>query len=225
MKIGIVGSGNMGRTLGLRWAEKGHQVFFGARNQRDLNFLVEVAGADLPRGTLREAIAFGDVLLYTLRDTLPSAVADPEEWQHKILIDCNNGEIPEDFDYAPVLQSYTEKYQNDVPGVKVVKAFNTTAQEAYSHPAEVLRQSRAVCFLAGDDETAKQLVSELINDVGLTPLDAGQAFNARLLESYGDLVRLLMIKNGLGPFLTFSAQVLPAIESRKLGERQPSNYK
>lgn len=225
MKIGIVGSGNMGRTLGLTWAEKGHQVFFGARNQRDLDFLVQVAGADLQRGTLREAIAFGDVLLYTLRDTLPSAVADPGEWQHKILIDCNNGEIPADFDYAPVLQSYTEKYQDDVPVAKVVKAFNTMAQEIYGHPTEVLRQSQAVCFLAGDDEPAKQLVSELIKDVGLTPIDAGRAVNAKLLESYGDLVRLLMIKNGLGPFLTFSAQVLPAVAPGKLGERQPSKYK
>src|SRR5258706_16060254 len=138
MKIGIIGSGNMGRTLGLLWAEKGHQVFFGSRNERDIAFIKDISGKGVQHGTVQEASKFGKVLLYSLRDTLPSSILNKNEWTNKIIIDCNNGEIPGDFNYSPVVESYTEKYQKDVPNARVVKAFNTIAQETYNHDYETI---------------------------------------------------------------------------------------
>jgi 8-hydroxy-5-deazaflavin:NADPH oxidoreductase len=224
MKVGIIGSGNMGRTLGLLWLERGHDVFFGSRNEQDIAYIKKVYPGPLQHGTIREAILFGDVLLYSLRDTLPSSAAPRDLWEGKIIIDCNNGTVPPDFNYPTPSVSYTEKYQQDIPGSKVVKAFNTSAQELFDHPSEVIRHSGAIGFMAGNDEAAKQTVAVLLRDSGLTPIDAGLAYNAKQLEAFADLVRLLMIRNGLGAYLVFSAHSLPAAADSSKGERQPTRY-
>ncbi|HEY5825255.1 MAG TPA: NAD(P)-binding domain-containing protein, partial [Cyclobacteriaceae bacterium] len=141
MKIGIIGSGNMGRTLGLLWMEKGHQVFFGSRNEKDISFIKEISGKVIRHGTIEEASLFGDVLLYSLRDTLPSTILDRTQWTNKIIIDCNNGPIPADFNFPPLVESFSEMYQKDVPEANVVKAFNCIAQETLNHDYEVIKKS------------------------------------------------------------------------------------
>lgn len=224
MKIGIIGSGNMGRTLGQLWIEKGHQVFFGSRNEKDISFIKEVSGKDIRHGTIKEACQFGDVLLYSLRYTLPSTILDRTQWTNKIIIDCNNGPIPPDFNFPPLVESFSEMYQKDVPGANVVKAFNSIAQETLNHNYEAIRKSGAISFIAGDNTNAKETVSQLITEIGLTPVDAGLSYNARLLESFADLVRLLIVRNQSGPFLVFSTQVLPPVEKMRLGQRQESKY-
>jgi 8-hydroxy-5-deazaflavin:NADPH oxidoreductase len=225
MKIGIIGSGNMGRSLGLTFKKNGHDVFFGSRNEKDIEFIKRTAKASLPCGSLREALAYGDVVLYSLRSALPSSVAAPAEWAGKVIIDCNNGEIPPDFNFPPVIRSFAEKYQEDVPQAKVVKAFNTMAQEVYNHDLKVLRKSGAISMYAGNDPEAKVVVARLISEIGLKPIDAGALSSSRLLESFADLVRLLMIQKGGGPFLTFASNTLPFVDTGRLGTRQDTKYK
>jgi 8-hydroxy-5-deazaflavin:NADPH oxidoreductase len=67
MKIGIIGSGNMGRSLGILWAEQGHQVFFGARTLEKGRAIADAAGQGTQGGTNDQAAAFGEVLLYSVR--------------------------------------------------------------------------------------------------------------------------------------------------------------
>ncbi|MDJ0635974.1 MAG: NAD(P)-binding domain-containing protein [Xenococcaceae cyanobacterium MO_188.B29] len=74
MKIGILGSGNMGRSLGILWAEQKHEVFFGARTTEKGKAVAESAGNNTQGGTNDEAAAFGDVLLYTIRGINPTEV-------------------------------------------------------------------------------------------------------------------------------------------------------
>lgn len=110
MKIGIIGSGNMGRSLGILWAEQGHQVFFGARTVQKGQAVAELAGKGTQGGTNDEAAVFGDVLLYSARGVDPSEVlTSTAVLTGKILIDPNNSNIPEGFAYEPIVKSLAEK--------------------------------------------------------------------------------------------------------------------
>lgn len=91
MKIGIVGTGRMGRTLGVRWARGGHDVLFGSSDRRKAEGAAADGGRSARAGDLDAAAAFGDVVLYTVRGVFPSRLLrQPEALDGKILIDCNN---------------------------------------------------------------------------------------------------------------------------------------
>lgn len=226
MKIGILGSGNMGRSLGMRWAELGHQVFFGGRDAEKARSIALFVGHGSQGGTLEEAARFGEVLVHTARGALPSAlVPDLSVFDGKVLIDLNNGPIPNGFAYEPVALSFAERFQTDVPGLKVVKAFNTMAQEVFEHEPQTLRQHAVSVFVAGDDADAKASVMQLADEIGFVAVDAGGLRNARLLESVGDLIRYMIGGAPLGPQATISVHVLPEPTSKRLGGRQPSKLR
>ena len=85
MKIGIIGSGNMGRSLGILWAEQGHQVYFGARTVEKGKAVAELDGNSTQGGTNDEAAAFGEVLLYTARGVnLAEIISDVEVLSGKV---------------------------------------------------------------------------------------------------------------------------------------------
>ena len=71
MKIGIVGTGNMGRALGLRWARARHEVLFGSRDLNKAGAIAANGSASTQAGDFDAAAAFGDVILYTIRDYFP----------------------------------------------------------------------------------------------------------------------------------------------------------
>lgn len=94
MKIGIIGTGNMGRSLGILWAEKGHEVFFASRDSLHGMAIAQTAGHGSKGGTNDEAAAFNDVMLYTTRAIMPSTVlSSTDVLASKVLIDCNNWDI------------------------------------------------------------------------------------------------------------------------------------
>src|SRR5919197_5307855 len=74
MKIGIIGTGNMGRALGLRWARAGHEVLFGSRDLNKAGAIAANGSGSAQAGDFDAAAAFGDVILYTIRDSFPSSV-------------------------------------------------------------------------------------------------------------------------------------------------------
>ena len=223
MKIGILGSGNMGRSLGILWAEQGHEVFFGARTAEKGKAVVESAGNNAQGGTNDEAAAFGDVLLYTIRGVNPAEVLTSVDLDGKILIDCNNYEIPENFAYLPIEQSLAEKLAGEVPQARVVKAFNTMAQEVFELSPQPLKEHNVSVFVAGDDEDARKIVMNLAKDIGFVPVDCGELRFARLIEGLGDLIRYLMIGQKLGSYTTISVETLPAAQNERLGGRQTSS--
>lgn len=221
MKIGILGSGNMGRSLGTLWAEKGHDVFFGARTQEKGQQVAERMGLNTQGGSNTEAAVFGDVLLYTIRGVDPAEVLSTTEiLDGKLLIDCNNFDIPVEFAYEPIAYSLAETLADQVPNAKVVKAFNTMAQEVFELSPQPLEQHNISVFLAGNDAMAKQTVAQLAQEIGFNPLDCGPLRQARLLESLGDFIRLMIICQGMGPYATLSVQTLPPAAQTRLGGRQ-----
>ena len=225
MKIGILGSGNMGRSLGYRWAELGHAVHFGARDPAKARAAADFVGHGSVGGTLEEAALFGDVLLHTARDALLSTmVGDVDRLAGKTVIELNNRPIPPGFAFEPITESYTERLQADAPRVRVVKAFNLFAQEVLEHSAETISAHDVSVFMAGDDADAKSITARLASELGFTPVDGGPLRNARLIETMGDFIRFLIGGQKMGPFATLSSRILPRTDNNRLGGRQPSQF-
>lgn len=226
MKIGIIGSGNMGRSLGTLWAEQGHEVFFGARTAEKGQEIAAIAGHKTQGGSNDAAAMFAEVLLYTVRGVNPAEVLSSSEvLDGKILIDCNNFDIPENFEYPAITQSLAEKLAAEVPAARVVKAFNTMAQELFELAPAPLEEHNVSVFVASDDPSARQTVMQLAQEIGFNPIDCGGLRNARLIEGLGDFIRLLMIQQQMGSYATISVDPLPPAQAQRLGGRQASNLK
>lgn len=195
MKIGVIGSGNMGCGLGKIWAKKGHEVIFSySRSQEKLNSLA----ASLPNakaGTPAEA-AQADVILLSVRwSDLPDALKQAGPLNNKIVIDCTNPLKP---DLSGLELGYTSSAAEEIvrmaPGAKVVKAFNTAFAQVYEEKSRLFGSRRASMFYCGDDAGAKSVAAKLITDVGFDPVDCGPLTAARLLEP----VAMLVITLGYG---------------------------
>ncbi len=226
MKIGIIGSGNMGRSLGILWAQQGHHVFFGSRDAEKGKSVAEFAALGTQGGTNDEAAAFADVILWTARGILPKhLLSNPEVLNGKIIIDCNNQDIPEGFAYPAIEESLAEKLAKEVPNSHVVKAFNTIAQEVFELAPKPLKDYQVSVFVAGDHEQARKTVMQLAEEIGFLPVDSGVLRNARLVEGLGDFIRLIMIGQQQGSYATISVNVLPAAQGQRLGGRQASALK
>jgi predicted dinucleotide-binding enzyme len=219
MNIGIIGTGHMGRTLGLGWARAGHRVLFGSRDlEKAKSVAAGVIGAEA--GDFDAAAAFGDVVLYTVRGIFPSQLLRaPQALAGKVVIDCNNSDIPgynalsdprAAFRFAPPVPSLAERLAADVPDARVVKAFNTIPDVIFDLDRERLAAHRVSVFLCADDEEAKAVVKTLVEALGFVAVDSGELERAQLVESVADFLRFQIIGMGLGPFATLSLNVLEA---------------
>lgn len=215
MKIGIIGTGNMGRALGLGWARLGHEVLFGSRDLNKAKAIAANGSNSTQAGDFDAAAAFGEAVLYTIRDRFPSSVLkEPQALYGKILIDCNNSailglDVP-DPDRRPGIHftipvpSHAERLAADAPAAHVVKAFNTMASQLIELDRDELARRRVSVFLCSDDGQAKSAVKGLAEELGFVGVDCGELARAQLVESVGDFIRFQIIGMGLGPFATIS---------------------
>jgi hypothetical protein len=186
MKIGILGSGNIGGTLGRHWARAGHEVLFASRHPEQLAGLVREAGPGARAGTLTEAISFSDLLL----DALPYAVSlqlDARALTGKVLISAANYYPRRDGQVDLGGRSQTELLASRLPGTRVVKAFNmmfATEMEKRTHGEQ---HAEVVILLAGDDAEAKARAAQLIREATFAPVDAGGLADGRFFESGGPM--------------------------------------
>jgi 8-hydroxy-5-deazaflavin:NADPH oxidoreductase len=186
MKIGIVGSGHVGGTLGTRWAQAGHQVTFGSREPGSdtIKQLVARAGGTARSATQAEAAQANEILL--LATPWPATKAILEglgPLGGKILIDATNPLRPRlDGLELGNTTSAGEQVAEWAPGAKVVKAFNTIGFNIMADPA--FGTERAVLFYCGDDAGAKLTVKQLAEELGFDAVDAGPLTQARLLEPF-----------------------------------------
>jgi predicted dinucleotide-binding enzyme len=210
MKIGVVGTGNMGRTLGLRWAALGHEILFGSRDIDKARSVAAQSPDFAHGGTFDDAAAFGDVVLYTARDVPPSGLLrERQVLSGKVLIDCNNRVIGKGHDGAGHLAaSHAEMLAADVPGARVVKAFNTVAHRVIELSRTQLAPHRVSVFLCSDDSEAKGTVKTLAEELGFVGMDCGTLQDARLVETLFEFVSFQIGAMGLGPFATVSVHVV-----------------
>ncbi len=177
MKIGIIGAGKIGGTLAGLFAQAGHEVAISnSRGPDTLADVVEEIGGGVQAMTVADAAAFGDVVVVSIplnafRDVPVRQTAG------KIVVDANNyyasrdGHIPELDDGST---TSTELLQAHLPDSRVVKAFNAIMWKHLGndgHPAG--DPDRLGIPISGDDEDAKRTVSELIDQIGFDPIDAG----------------------------------------------------
>jgi 8-hydroxy-5-deazaflavin:NADPH oxidoreductase len=221
MKIGIIGTGLMGRALGLRWARAGHRVLFGSR---DLD-KARATAASAPAGSAESgdtdaAAAFGEVVVYTVRDVLPSRLLrEPGALDGKIVIDLNNRDVGNDSRASdirvdrppPPGPSLAEKIAADAPGARVVKAFNTLPFTVIERERGELSPHRVSVFVSGDDPAARSVVVGLAEELGFVGVDSGELRNAWMLEALADFLRYQIGGKDLGMLATISVHVLPRV--------------
>ena len=203
MKIGIIGAGDVGGTLGMRWRQKGHEIMFGIRNRQSQNVqkLIEL-DKNLEFGEIRETVAFGDVIVFAVPwDSVEETIRIAGNLTDKILIDPTNPLTPDLKGLALENTSAAETMSNLAKSAKVVKAFNMIGAKTLNNL--IYDSQRADLFICGDDSHAKQIVRELAIDIGFDVIDVGPLVNARLLESLALLWIELAFRQQMGPNIAF----------------------
>ena len=185
MKVGIIGSGKVGRALG-SWATKvGCAVAFTSRTPEHASQAARDAGAPARALELGLLVRECEVLLLTLPYGEIQRTLEPhqEALAGKILVDVTNP-ITEDHRALRIGHdtSGAEQIARHFPTARVVKAFNAVFAEVYATHAARIHGRPVSLFYAGDDAPAKQRVRELISRLGFDPVDAGPLQNSRYLE-------------------------------------------
>jgi predicted dinucleotide-binding enzyme len=209
MKIAIIGSGNVGGTLGSRWAQLGHEVQFGVRHIADAKYrdLIEKSGSNAKLASIPEAVAFADVvLLATPWEATSSVLSSAGSMVGKVLIDATNPvtmgpNILKDGLLVGHTTSAAEQVAAWAPGARVVKAFGTVGWPVMAEPK--INGVPALLLIAGDEQQAKSMVVELGQQLGFDVRDAGGLEVARLLEPFGMLWIHLAFAMGYGTEFAF----------------------
>ena len=228
MRIGIIGTGNMGRAIGVRLAQLGHDVRFGSREPQQGRDAASLAAHGAQAGTNDDAARHGEVLVWTIRDPDPASVlSDPALLNGKVVVNINNRDYAREVqDGAWFEQAIAEAFQAHAPGAHVVKALNVVAMEALDTSPEKLRAAGAQIFIAGDNTGAKQTVSRLLGELGFETVDLGTGPVAmRAAEALGDVVRLLMIGAKMSGRANLQVRPLPEPDLGSIGQRAASNYR
>ncbi|WP_225225857.1 NADPH-dependent F420 reductase [Komarekiella delphini-convector] len=165
MKIGVIGAGGIGGTVGTLWAKAGHEVLFSSRNPDQLTDLVVTAGANTKAGTIAQATAFANVILLAVYYWTTDAAIAAGSLDEKILIDATNPYIREADKIIRVTDTSSGlELAAKVPNAKVVKAYNTLPTATFANEAR--RADPYALFYCGDDAPAKAIVAHLIADSG-----------------------------------------------------------
>ena len=186
VKVGVLGSGDVGKVLAGGFLKLGHEVRIGSRSPEKLKEWAAGAGPGASAGTFAEAAEFGDIIvLATLGEGAQSAIemAGADNFDGKVVIDATN---PLDFSSGgPQLSigfndSLGERVQRWLPKAKVVKAFNTVGNAHMIDPK--FPDGPPTMFLAGNDADAKKLVTQVCEAWGWDVADLGGIESARYLE-------------------------------------------
>lgn len=204
MKIGILGTGNLGEALTKALSKKTYHVMLGSR---DTEKAMEIAGGidHYAKGaTLANTIHYGEVIILTVPyKAVEETIRNTDNFRGKIVIDATN---PVVFENLPDLAfghttSAAEQIAKMLPEAKVVKAFNTAFTETYTYTS--FGPNEASMFYCGDDDDAKAVVKKIITDIDLDPVDCGPLQSARLIEPMAALLIRLGVNMGLGREIAF----------------------
>ena len=190
MKVGILGSSDVGRTLGNAFLTEGYEVMIGTRNtlKEDLvKWQKENPSAKL--GSFAESAAFGDFLVLAVSgDAVVDVInqAGKEKFSNRIVIDVTNP-IAKQPPQNGVLKFFTsldrslmEELQDLLPDAKLVKAFNSVGNASMYKPA--FADSKPTMFICGNDDRAKTVVKDILILFGWETEDMGKVEAARAIE-------------------------------------------
>ena len=205
MKLGIIGSGNVGGALGLRWAQLGHTVVFGVKDPQSAKMkeLITQAGLNACAGTVQEAITASEIIvLATPWEAAREIFESTTGWDGKIIVDATNPILPQLAGLSlGTTTSAAEAIAQWAPRARVVKAFNTVGANIMANPD--FGKHKVALFYCGDDKAAKAQVHQLATGLGFDALDAGPLTQARLLEPFAMLWISLAYPAGFGRGIAF----------------------
>ena len=173
MRIGVVGSGRIGSTLGALWAKAGYEVMFSDRDAEQAKKVAAEVGGKARAGTPREAVAFADVVLIAVPYGALPAVAKEvgEALSGKVVVDPNNPVPSRDGELGAQAKEKGAAVSTAaiLPGARLVRSFNswgyqTMAREA-NRPAP-----RMAMPVAADDAATLKIGTQLVADAGFDPV-------------------------------------------------------
>lgn len=214
MRIGVLGSGDVAKTLAAGFLKHGHEVLVGTREPGKLRDWLK-SNPRSSAGTFADSAAFGDVLLLAVRGSVAARalrLAGTSNLVGKIVIDACNP-IAEQPPVNGVLRFFTslddslmERLQKEFSVARFVKAFNSVG---YAHMIEPkLAGGPPTMFICGNDAPAKKTVTTLVAQLGWEAADMGMVESARAIEP---LCMLWCI-----PLLQKTGQAAPAAHAFKL---------
>jgi predicted dinucleotide-binding enzyme len=190
-RVGVLGTGEVGRRLAAGFRRRGHEVTIGSRDPEkpELREWLSGEGTGIEAGSFAEAAAAGELLvLAVLGDAAEQVIADAgrENFLGKVVIDAMN---PLDFSggFPPRLSisgedSLGERVQRALPEAKIVKAFNIIGNPYFVDPS--FSEGQPTMLIAGDDADAKATVTDLLADFGWSDIvDLGGIEGSRELEA------------------------------------------
>jgi len=176
MKIGVIGSGRIGSTIGGLWVKAGHEVMFSDRDPEAVKRAIDGLGPRAKAGSVHEAASFGDAVLIAVPYAALPAIRDEVglRLRGKVVIDPNNPVPARDGEMAAQAKEKGAAISTAalLPGVKTVRSFNswgyaTMAREA-NRPAP-----RMALPVSADDAEAMKIGMQLVADAGFDPVNAG----------------------------------------------------
>tara|TARA_Y100001972_G_scaffold124522_1_gene173855 strand:+ start:4411 stop:5052 length:642 start_codon:yes stop_codon:yes gene_type:complete len=186
-RIGILGSGNVGRTLADGFIKHGYEVKMGTGNPDKLSDWLENAGDQGSVGTFKEAAAFGDLLVLAVKGIVAEKLLGEvkAEISGKTIIDATNPiaeQAPEDglVKFTTDLNSsLMERFQASFPQANFVKAFNSVGAHLMVNPQFEVTPTM---FIAGNNEDSKKEVIKILDKFGYEVEDLGGVKSARAIE-------------------------------------------
>ncbi|MCC6465912.1 MAG: NAD(P)-binding domain-containing protein [Planctomycetes bacterium] len=188
MKIGVLGTGDVGKALGNAFIKLGHEVRMGSREAKNPKALewAKTAGAKASTGTLADAAKFGELVVLATLGGATEAVA-------KSITDACKGKTVWDaanpLEFGPTgphlsiagNDSLGERVQKAMPGAHVVKCFNTVGHGLMFQPK--VAGGPPTMFIAGNADAAKKQTTELLKQFGWETADVGGIEGSRYLEA------------------------------------------
>ena len=188
MKVGILGSGDVAKSLAKGFMKHGHMVMLGSRTPAKLEDWDWDNKKGLA-GTFAEAAAYGETIVLAVKGTAAADVlraAGTTNLAGKVVIDASNP-IEEAPPENGVLKFFTtlddslmERLQKEFPGARFVKAFNSVGSDLMVNPA--FKGGKPTMFICGNDEAAKKSVGTILDQFGWEVADMGKAEGARAIE-------------------------------------------
>jgi 8-hydroxy-5-deazaflavin:NADPH oxidoreductase len=174
VKIGVIGSGHIGSTIGGLWVKAGHSVLFSSRHPEELKSMVEGMGPLAKAGSVADALDFGEVILIAVPyKAIPELSKDyGPKFAGKIVIDPANAVARRDGE--ALLEETKEKgigltTESYLKGSHVVRAFNSMGFSNFASQAHRSGELMAIP-MAGDDPHAVEVASQLVRDAGFDPV-------------------------------------------------------
>jgi 8-hydroxy-5-deazaflavin:NADPH oxidoreductase len=183
LKIGIVGSGHIGSTIGSLWVKSDHPVMFSSRHPDELKPLIDQLGSLAQSGTVGGAIDFGDVVFIAVPYGAYQQIGKDygSKLSGKVVLDAGNAVAARDgSDLATEAKEEgigltSAKY---LPGARIVRAFNSMSYRFFASEANRAGDRMAIP-IAGDDKAALNIASTLVHDAGFDPVVIGSLVRAK----------------------------------------------